>query len=86
MAITPLLRAVQPKVELRAIRSKAQNAPGDTELPQFVRTAQKSTPGRIYLALSGVAQRQRRHSSFILDALVVVEVNVSVDQIVGFAE
>ena len=31
-----------------------------------------------------MAQRQRRHSSFILDALMVVEVNVSVDQIIGF--
>jgi hypothetical protein len=33
-----------------------------------------------------VAQHQRRHSSFILDALVVVEVNVSVNQIIGFME
>ena len=31
-----------------------------------------------------MAQRQRRHSCFILDALVVIEVDVPVDQIVGF--
>ena len=33
-----------------------------------------------------MAQRQRRHSSFILDALMVVEVNVSIDQIIRFPE
>ena len=33
-----------------------------------------------------MAQRQRRHSSFILDALIVIEVNVSVYQIVGLME
>ena len=41
---------------------------------------------RQYLVLSGVAQRQRRHSCFILDALVVIEVDVPVDQIVGFSD
>ena len=33
-----------------------------------------------------MAQRQRCHSSFILNALMVIEVNVSVNQIVGFLE
>ena len=33
-----------------------------------------------------MAQRQRRHSSFILDALMVVEVDVFVDEIIGFIE
>ena len=41
---------------------------------------------RKYLVLCGVAQRQRRHSSFILNALMVVEVNVSINQIIGFSE
>ena len=34
------------------------------ELPQIVRTAQKSPLSRKYWVLSGVAQRKRRHSSF----------------------
>ena len=29
-----------------------------------------------------MAQRQRRHSCFILDALMIIEVNVPVDQVV----
>ena len=33
-----------------------------------------------------MAQRQRRHSSFILDALVVIKVNVIVNQFVRFME
>ena len=36
--------------------------------------------------LSGVALRQRRHSSFCLDALVIIEVNISVNQIICFLE
>ena len=35
-----------------------------TELPQVVRTAQKSLYVGKYEVLSGVAQRERRHSSF----------------------
>ena len=31
-----------------------------------------------------MAQRQRRHSSFQLDALVIVEINVIVDERSGF--
>jgi len=38
------------------------------------------------LRLSGVAQRQRRHSSFMLDTLVVIKVNVSVNEIIRFLE
>ena len=33
-----------------------------------------------------MAQCQRRHSSFILDALMVVEMKVSVNQIIRFLE
>ena len=46
----------------------------------------KKPPGRKYEVLSGVAQRERRHSSFILDALMVVEMDVSVDQSIRFLE
>ena len=52
-------------------------------LPQSVRTAQKRSYVGI-LSSSGVAQRQRRHSCFCLDALMVVEMNISVDQIICF--
>ena len=37
---------------------------GKTELLQFVRTAQKGLYVGKYKVLSGVAQRERRHSSF----------------------
>lgn len=43
-------------------------------LPQNVRTAQKPLC-RKYLILCGVAQRKRRHSVFLPDALVIVENN-----------
>ena len=33
-----------------------------------------------------MAQSQRRHSCFVLDALVVVKVDVSVNHLVGFGE
>ena len=56
------------------------------ELPQFVRTAQKEPLCRKYEVLCGVAQRQRCHSSFILDAIMVVEMNISVNQIIRFIE
>ena len=39
-----------------------------------------------YWVLSGVAQRQRYHSRFCLDAFVVIEVNIPVDQFVRFLE
>jgi len=39
----------------------------------------KKPPCRKYSVLSGVTLRQRRHSCFCLDALIVVKVNVSVD-------
>ena len=41
---------------------------------------------RKYSFLSGVALRQRRNSSFYLDALVVIEMNVAVNQIICFVE
>lgn len=36
-----------------------------------------------YSILTGVAQRQRRHSCFGLDALVVVKIDVAVNDLVG---
>lgn len=33
-----------------------------------------------------MAKRERRHASFLLDALMVVEMDVSVDQIISFAK
>ncbi|WP_418699769.1 TerB N-terminal domain-containing protein [Anaerotignum sp.] len=41
-----------------------QNSLDGLELPQVVRTAQKSLYVGKYKVLSGVAQRKRRHSSF----------------------
>ena len=35
---------------------------------------------------AGTAQRQRRHSSFTLDTLMVIEVNVSVNQLIRFMQ
>ena len=41
-----------------------EKLPDTTEPPQIVRTAQKSLYVGKYEVLSGVAQRERRHSSF----------------------
>ena len=56
------------------------------EPPQIMRTAQKSLYVGKYKVLSGVAQRERRHSSFWLDALIIVEVNIAVNHLIGLAE
>ena len=56
------------------------------ELPPVCTDSVKKPLCGIYFVLSGVARRQRRHSSFILDALMVIEVNVSVNQIVRLVE
>ena len=39
-----------------------------------------------YSFLAGVAQRERRHSCFALDALMVVKVDIAVNHLVGFRE
>ena len=44
--------------------SEQKKSPAKFELPQIVRTAQKSLYVGKYEVLSGVAQRERRHSSF----------------------
>ena len=44
----------------------------------------KRPPGRKYRVLGGEASRKRRLSSFDLDALVVVKIDVSVDHLIGF--
>ena len=52
-------------------------------------TRKKGSPGGPAVnrsRLSGVAQRQRRHSCFRLDAFIVIEMNVPVDQIICFFE
>ena len=56
------------------------------EPPQIVRTAQKGTDVGKHEVLSGEASRQRRLSSFELDALMVVEVDIAVNHLVGFRE
>ena len=43
---------------------KTEKSPHRSELPPIVRTAQKSLYVGKYEILSGVAQRERRHSSF----------------------
>ena len=55
-----------------------------TELLQIVQTAQKGPLVQEYSVLAGVAQRQRRHSCFALDALVVVKMDVAVNHFIGF--
>lgn len=40
-------------------------------------------PGKKIRSLGGVAQRKRRHSSFQLDALVVVEINEIINEFSG---
>ena len=57
-----------------------------TEPPQIVRTAQKGTYVGKHEVLSGEASRQRRLSSFELDAFMVVEVDIAVNHLVGFRE
>ena len=52
--------------------------------PQNIRTAQKGPYVR-KKGSGGVAKRERSHSEFCLDALVVVEVDIAVDHGVGFA-
>ena len=44
--------------------SEQKKSPAKFELPPIVRTAQKSLYVGKYEILSGVAQRERRHSSF----------------------
>lgn len=44
----------------------------------------KRVPEQEYSILAGVAQRQRRHSYFMLDALVVVKVGVTVYHFIGY--
>ena len=61
----------------------AKKTTGSAELPQFVRTVQKDPYEEIF-NLSGVAQRQRRHSCFCLDALVVVKVDVVINHALCF--
>ena len=56
------------------------------ELPQIVQTVQKEPLVQEYSVLAGVAQRERRHSSFALDALMVVKVDIAVNHLVGFRE
>ena len=51
-----------------------QPVPSSSDLPQFIRTAQKSPCN----GLCEVAPRERRHSSFSPDVLVVVEMNAAI--------
>lgn len=44
----------------------------------------KRVPEQEYSILAGVAQHQRRHSCFMLDALVVVKVGVTVYHLIGY--
>ena len=52
-------------------------------------TRKKGSPGGPAVnrsRLSGVAQRQRRHSCFRLDAFVVVKVDITVNHFIGLGE
>ena len=56
----------------------------DNEPPQLVQTVQKKPLVQEYSVLAGMAQRQRRHSCFALDALVIVKMDVAVNHLVRF--
>ena len=56
------------------------------ELTQIVQTVQKEPLVQEYSVLAGVAQRERRHSCFALDALVIVKMDVTVNHLIGFRE
>ena len=56
------------------------------ELTQIVQTVQKEPLVQEYSVLAGEAQRERRHSCFALDALMVVKVDIAVNHLVGFRE
>ena len=49
-----------------------------------MQTVQKEPLVQEYSVLAGVAQRERRHSCFALDALIVIEVNEPLYQIICF--
>ena len=51
-----------------------------------MRTVQKGRYVEKYEVLTGVAQHKRRHSSFKLNALVVVKMNITVKYFTGLAE
>ena len=69
----------------RRARTKTYT-PAICELTQIVQTVQKEPLVQEYLVLAGVAQRERRHSCFALDALMVVKVDIAVNHLVGFRE
>ena len=54
--------------------------------PRLCRQHKKPRVQAIMTVLAGVAQCQRRHSCFRLDALVVVKVDVTVNLLIGFIE
>ena len=54
------------------------------ELTQIVQTVQKEPLVQEYSVLAGEAQRERRHSCFALDALMVVKMDIAVNHLVGF--
>ena len=81
--INAQLRRLLQKDPLTGLLNKKA---AQTEPPQIVRTAQKGTYVGKHEVLSGEASRQRRLSSFELDAFMVVEVDIAVNHLVGFRE
>ena len=78
-------RPRSPRGNVHRWDGRKRKAPA-SEPPQIVRTAQKGTYVGKHEVLSGEASRQRRLSSFELDAFMVVEVDIAVNHLVGFRE
>ena len=57
--------------------------PGSCTAPDCTDST-KRPPGRKYRVLGGEASRKRRLSSFDLDALVVVKIDIAVNHLIGF--
>ncbi|HIV86615.1 MAG TPA: hypothetical protein H9896_00710, partial [Candidatus Pygmaiobacter gallistercoris] len=66
-----IIPAFFPTGNTKRQRKDKKRPPGRCEPPQIVQTVQKRAPVQEYSVLAGMAQRQRRHSCFALDALVV---------------
>lgn len=39
-----------------------------------------------YEVLTGLAQRERSHSCFVLDTLVIIKMNIAINHVFGFLE
>ena len=81
--MSPLTQRRELKLTDAARDSKHKMPPRAVNRPRLCRQHKKPRV-QDYTVLAGVAQCQRRHSCFRLDALVVVKVDVTVNHLIGF--